>query len=317
MTQDGLIAELIRVLIFLAIVMAVYAGELFFIFRFIIRKLRGDKSSAGILTRPAVVFHMLSLAGILAIVYGHFIEPRWIEIKKIEIFTEKLKKTSVRIVQISDLHFEKTADPHRLSKLIKPYNPDLIVFTGDALNSFEALPVFKKALAELKAPLGKYAVLGNYDVGYFEGLDFFSDTGFTELEEDAVRLNKNGEFFYVYGFSYRFRKIDDRVFRDFPDNTFAIFLYHKPDLIERAEKAGYDLYLAGHTHGGQVAVPFYGALITFSKYGKQFESGLRIYGNTNVYVNKGIGLEKWPAPQVRFLARPEITVIDIHPKRNM
>jgi len=74
-----------------------------------------------------------------------------------------------------------------------------------------------------------------------------------------------------------------------------------------------DLYCAGHTHGGQVALPFYGALVTFSKYGKRFETGLYRVGETRLYVSRGIGMEGGKIPRVRFCSRPEVTVIEIHP----
>jgi predicted MPP superfamily phosphohydrolase len=77
------------------------------------------------------------------------------------------------------------------------------------------------------------------------------------------------------------------------------------------EASKIDLYLAGHTHGGQVALPFYGALITLSKTGKKYESGLHHLSNTYMYTNRGIGMEGGKAPRVRFCARPEVTVIDI------
>jgi predicted MPP superfamily phosphohydrolase len=75
-----------------------------------------------------------------------------------------------------------------------------------------------------------------------------------------------------------------------------------------------DLYLCGHTHGGQVALPLYGALVTLSKFGKKYESGMYTVGDTILYVNRGIGMEGGLTPKVRFLARPEITVFDIVPK---
>jgi predicted MPP superfamily phosphohydrolase len=70
----------------------------------------------------------------------------------------------------------------------------------------------------------------------------------------------------------------------------------------------------GHTHGGQIALPLYGALITFSKYVKRYEAGLYREGETWLYVNRGIGMEGGPVPRVRFWARPEVTVIEISPE---
>ncbi|MEJ2705392.1 MAG: hypothetical protein P8Z79_23375, partial [Sedimentisphaerales bacterium] len=85
-------------------------------------------------------------------------------------------------------------------------------------------------------------------------------------------------------------------------------------LIEDITDFPVDLYLAGHTHGGQVALPFYGALVTLSEYGKEYESGKYQVGTTTLYVNRGIGMEGGPVPRVRFWARPEITVFEVMPK---
>jgi predicted MPP superfamily phosphohydrolase len=92
-------------------------------------------------------------------------------------------------------------------------------------------------------------------------------------------------------------------------------LYHKPDLVPEISARRFDLYLTGHTHGGQVALPVYGALITLSKFGKRYESGLYREGETAIYVNRGIGMEGGAAPRVRFCAKPELTVIELRPAR--
>jgi predicted MPP superfamily phosphohydrolase len=93
--------------------------------------------------------------------------------------------------------------------------------------------------------------------------------------------------------------------------AFTILLQHSPDLMADAVRERFDLYLAGHTHGGQIALPFYGALITYSRYGKKYEAGLYHEGSTTLYVNRGIGFAHQPMPEARFLARPEVTVIEL------
>ena len=72
-----------------------------------------------------------------------------------------------------------------------------------------------------------------------------------------------------------------------------------------------DLYLAGHTHGGQIALPFYGPVITFSRYGRQYARGEFHVGATTLYVSRGLGFEGGGAPRARFLARPEIVVVEV------
>jgi hypothetical protein len=84
--------------------------------------------------------------------------------------------------------------------------------------------------------------------------------------------------------------------------------------VEDLNGTNVDLYLAGHTHGGQIALPFYGAIITLSKFGKKYESGEYRVGNTILYVNRGLGLAGGFNPKMRFFARPEITVFDLKPK---
>jgi predicted MPP superfamily phosphohydrolase len=106
----------------------------------------------------------------------------------------------------------------------------------------------------------------------------------------------------------------DQALQAAPRDAFTVFLYHYPDLISDIAARGIDLYLAGHTHGGQVALPFYGAIITLSKFGKKYEAGLYRIDQTSMYVNRGIGMEGGTAPRVRFWARPEITIIEIAPE---
>ena len=96
--------------------------------------------------------------------------------------------------------------------------------------------------------------------------------------------------------------------------NFNLFLYHNTDLMDYFDGVPIDLYLCGHTHGGQVALPFYGALTTLSRHGKKYEAGLYRQEHIQLYVNRGIGMEGGRSPRVRFLARPEITVFDIGPE---
>jgi predicted MPP superfamily phosphohydrolase len=94
---------------------------------------------------------------------------------------------------------------------------------------------------------------------------------------------------------------------------YVLLIYHNPDQAYVASDLGVDLYLTGHTHGGQVRLPLYGALLTSSQFGKTFEQGSYSLGKMALYVNRGVGMEGSFAPRVRFLAPPEIAVIDLIP----
>jgi predicted MPP superfamily phosphohydrolase len=256
---------------------------------------------------------LLGITGILCVLYGWLIEPYWLSIEHVKLSSEKIPVSlSFRIVQISDLH----CDPQprlekKLPQVIAAEKPDVIVFTGDALNSPEGLPNLRELMSKLSTIAPTYVVKGNWDCWFFKDAERFSGTGVTELIKEPSLLTLKGCDVCVAGLPVCTHvKVSD-VLKDVPAETYRIFLYHYPDFIEEMERNKVDLYLAGHTHGGQVALPFYGALVTCSKRGKQFESGLHKLGNTFEYTNRGIGMEGGRAPRVRFLARPEVTVFDI------
>ncbi|MBE0695350.1 MAG: hypothetical protein IH586_00335, partial [Anaerolineaceae bacterium] len=106
-----------------------------------------------------------------------------------------------------------------------------------------------------------------------------------------------------------------RLAADIQPDAFTLLLYHPPDLIYEASLVGIDLYLCGHTHGGQIRMPLYGAIVTASAFGKQFEAGKYQLGPTVLYVSRGLGMEGGFAPRARFLAPPEIVVVDLIPAR--
>ena len=135
------------------------------------------------------------------------------------------------------------------------------------------------------------------------------------MEKKSVKLQKNGETLYISGFSCKYPPAYSEVLENIGPEDFSILLYHYSDLVESLKGLNVDLYLSGHTHGGQVALPVYGAVVTLAKFGKKYESGMYRVGKTLLYVNRGIGLESNHAPKVRFFARPEITVFEIGPKK--
>jgi len=98
-----------------------------------------------------------------------------------------------------------------------------------------------------------------------------------------------------------------------PQNGPVVFLYHSPELMPVVRHYEVDLYLCGHTHGGQVRVPGYGAVITSAVTGKQYEAGRYDEKGTTLYVSRGIGLEGLSAPRMRLFCPPEITLVELTP----
>jgi predicted MPP superfamily phosphohydrolase len=104
-----------------------------------------------------------------------------------------------------------------------------------------------------------------------------------------------------------------QLVKDAPDNAPQVLLYHSPELMPQAITHHIDLYLCGHTHGGQVRLPFIGPILTSSQLGRKFVMGLYRHGRTHLYVSRGVGLEGLSAPRVRFMCPPEITLVTIRP----
>lgn len=308
------INEKIRLVIFVTAVALIYFTEAIFLSRFAYKKTR-EKYRRILRTKRAIVLHCIAITGILCVLYGYFIEPYRIEVKIIPIQTNKLNTTNFRIVQISDIHCDRRpANENTIVKIINGLKPDIIVFTGDAINKPAYLPVFKGTMKNLIASSGKFAVYGNWETNHWPNLDYYSQTGFELLDANTVRLEKNGEAITISGLSCNNPEADWRTLHGLSSETYNIFLFHYPALIESVKDFNVDLYLCGHIHGGQIAIPFYGALITMSKMGKKYESGMYSVGKTTLYINRGLGMDAYQ-PRMRLFAKPEITVFNIEPEK--
>jgi predicted MPP superfamily phosphohydrolase len=291
-----------------------YGAEVFVLLRAMFAIARHRPARRALLSKPAVVLHVLAAGGLACLGYARFIEPTWIDVSMMTIHTPKLKEASIRIVQISDLHCDtKPRNEERLVTIVNDLKPDIVVATGDYLNDASALPLLKSTLSRLEAPLGAFAVTGNFEVDQWSHLDLFTETGFELLAQNTTTLMKGPDMISITGLAFDRGGAYRSLLAGFPTDRFHVFLHHWSDLVEDVDDFGVDLYLCGHTHGGQIAVPLYGAVITFSRFGKKYESGMYRVGDTTLYVNRGLGLEPRPAPQMRFFARPEIAVFDIVP----
>jgi hypothetical protein len=308
--------EVISVLVFLLVFLLVYGLEVLLVAGYLIGRIRGRPRGRRRLAKPVLALHLLAGLGIVCLLYGYFIELNWIDVHATTLHTVKLKNTGFRVVQVSDLHCDKRArNEEEMVRIINDLKPDIVVATGDYLNHRSALPRLRDSLKRLDAPLGKFAVTGNLDTRYPSDVNLLEDTGFRRLRRETVVVTKGTDRIGITGMDFARSEFPIDPTEPLASGRFNIFLFHTPDLVEEVSGRGVDLYLCGHTHGGQVNLPFYGALITFSKFGKKYESGLYRVGETTLYVNRGLGLESRPGPQVRFLARPEIVVFDILPEQ--
>ena len=251
--------------------------------------------------------------------YGRFIEPRWLDVTRVRVESPHLVGATrpIRIAQISDTHCEVYAGlDEGLADTIAGLSPDVIVFTGDALNSRAAAPRFRRLMTRLAKIAPTLVVKGNWDVVQYRDVDLFSGTGVRELAGEAVKLHIAGADVWFAGAPMYDKAKFAAALAAVPKDKCTVFLFHHPDAaVEVAAHGGVDLQLSGHTHGGQVAIPGFGALITMSSYGNRFERGLCKVGRMHVYVNRGLGMEGNAAPRVRFGSRPELTLIELTPKK--
>lgn len=302
-------SELISVLAFIAAVVAVYVATVAILFR---RMLGRAPSKHPLAVAARRVLYAVALIGMLCIIYS-FLEPYRPEVTRVTVPGRHMPKGSrLRIVFISDLHCEATARiEDALPEIIAAQSPDVILFAGDAINSMQGLPVFKECMKMLAHVAPTFAVRGNWDVIRWKDVDLYAGTDVTLLEKNAVKVRAHGTDVWIAGARLFNEWLPTTALEQAPRAAPRVLLYHMPGGIAAAADDGADLCLAGHIHGGQVRLPWYGALVTLSKTGKKYEAGLYRVKDTWLYVNRGIGMEGGYAPRVRFNCRPEITVIDL------
>lgn len=275
---------------------------------------------------PANLVLMLVQALIwLLSAYGTLVEPFRVQVTQVQTAVDKLAGSgkAVRIVQISDLHVERLTQRERaLPAIVDALEPDLIVLTGDFLSTSynddpRSLADLETVLGQLSAPGGVYAVWGTVEVDLPELLrPCLEKLGIIVLEDRAVALWIQDHPLWLMGLTCSRDLVLDGaqlrgLLKSHPPGATSILLYHTPDLMPQAVSLGVDLYLAGHTHGGQWRVPGFGAILTSSHYWKRYEAGAYRDGSTLLYVSRGLGMEGFGAPRARFFCPPELVQISL------
>jgi predicted MPP superfamily phosphohydrolase len=269
---------------------------------------------------------IVQLIGSGALFYGALVEPFRLQLTYLTVETDRFPENvePIRILHISDLHVERlTRREEMLLELLEEVQADLILITGDYLNlsyvrDKEAHSHVRRLLSQISAPLGVYATLGSPPVDEREIVpELFADLPIHLLvnEWEEIKL-ADGRGLVLLGIDCSHhlptdRQRLDQLVKVSPNHFPNVLLYHAPDLMPEAVGYDIDLYLCGHTHGGQVRLPGVGAILTSSQLGKKYEMGLYRDGRTHLYVSRGVGLEGLSAPRVRFLAPPEVTLINI------
>ncbi len=233
----------------------------------------------------------------------------------------------IRIAHLTDFHVERlTRREEKVLALLDQLRPDLIVYTGDLLSfSYVDDPTAqaecRELMSKLRAPLGVFAVPGTPLVdtesaleNVLGGLD-----NICLLRDGVVSLPEYPSIKLIGLNCTHNPSIDgpnlEKIVDGFSPDDYTLMLYHAPDLLPEAARCGIDLVLCGHTHGGQIRLPLFGALATSSVYWKRYEMGEYREGNTTMYVSRGVGMEGKGIPRMRFLCPPEIELIELRGTR--
>jgi uncharacterized protein len=219
-----------------------------------------------------------------------------------------------RIVQLSDIHHSPFTSREQIKRAVDTANslqPDIIALTGDYISKERryAAPC-AEMLGRLRARHGVYAVLGNHDHWTDAALitDLFRAEGITMLVNQGMRFEKNGAAFWLAGVDDTMVGLEDLslALAGSSEDELKLLLAHNPIILRRAARAGVDLVLSGHTHGGQVSLrPERSAS---GRPRRRLLKGLARQGETQIYVTRGLGTVVLP---VRFGCPPEVSLLEL------
>jgi uncharacterized protein len=278
------------------------------------------------LFRTGLLFMAAAVLLVLLRVYATHIEPHWLKVERVEIRTSKVTKP-VKIMHISDIQSPRIGKyEERVFRIIKELEPDLVLCTGDHIQpllypdtSYKSeLTKLGPLFESLNAPLGIYTVEGDTDrhLARFAP-DLLKNVKL--LQSDGVKVDGTPQLSILgltlnqshNGASSRIKQWIEETSAD----DFRIVIGHGPNYMLDILDQPIDLCLAGHTHGGQVCIPFYGAPVTNSRLPHNKAKGFRREGRFYSNVSAGIGCEHYARlPNIRFFCRPAITLITLIPE---
>ena len=249
-------------------------------------------------------------AAVLAalVIDATLVEPYWIQVTRHRVEAPVEEKLTLAL--ISDLHTRAVGRRERsLLRILEREKPDLILIAGDSLSTYGGTGAdAAQTIAQMRAPHGVWWVRGNWDHRDRAGdAVTFEAAGAHVIVNEAWPAHGN---VWIAGFDdVRLGDPTDEPLRAFPEGAYRIALFHSPAFFDQI--AGrVDLALAGHTHGGQVRLPFLPALWTPPGSGSYVEGWYEKDGS-RMYVTRGIGTSTVP---VRLFCRPEVAILTLDPQ---
>lgn len=253
--------------------------------------------------------------------YSVLVEPGLFSVETVRLKLKRLPKSfsGLRVAQISDIHMGGWMNLERFQQvadLLLVEKPDILLITGDFLLGHRLTVEIEQAIDDLTGVLSSlakaipsFAVLGNHD--YWIDPDvvrlMLASSGITDLTNTVFTLRRGSDRLHLCGVDDIWEgnvRLED-VIAQLKDDSVAILLAHEPDYADTSAATGkFDLQVSGHTHGGQVVIPFLGPPV-LPYLGQKYHTGLYKIGNMLQYTNRGVGMLR---PAVRFNCRPEITI---------
>jgi predicted MPP superfamily phosphohydrolase len=281
-----------------------------------------DNITLRIITRRRLLASVLTAGSAAA--YPVLVEPRWLELTHTRVPLNAQTSTVIRILQLSDFHASWAVPFSTINSAIHlglSSNPDLICVTGDFITrryDFDA-DYYVRVLKQLTASDAVFAVLGNHDGGIWakERSGFpdhavveriLSDAGITLLHNRSQQVEVRGRKLRLVGVGdlWANELNADRAFSGVGEEERAVLLSHNPDSKDLLGGFPWNLMLCGHTHGGQVIIPFEGPRYA-PVVDKRFVAGLHGWNGRQIYTSRGVG----NLGSLRFMCRPEVTVLDL------
>ncbi|PWT93893.1 MAG: metallophosphoesterase [Blastocatellia bacterium] len=278
-------------------------------------KQRGRVVPYGATNRPQTPLRTLALS-LTHAARAALTEPYMLTVEHQRISLRRLPKAleGFRVVQLSDIHHGPFSSTEQIERAVDTANrlkPDIIALTGDYISRERqyAAPC-AEMLGRLEARFGVFAVLGNHDHWTDAALitDLFRAEGINVLVNEGMRFEYGGSAFWLAGVDDTMVGLEDLslALAGARNDEMKLLLAHNPVILRRAARAGVDLVLSGHTHGGQVAIRS-----ERSETGRQRRrmlKGLGRQGNTQIYVNRGLGTVVLP---IRYGCPPEVSLLEL------
>ena len=306
------------------VTVAVVLGLVLFLIREVRHPVSDSKWDHGPRRRKRLRIALVAilLLGVCLAAWAFVIDPNRLVVRQATITLDRWPSSlsNLKIAVLGDIHAGGMYIDERKLRLIgertNKLQPDLIVILGDFISGGQGHhdmepEVFAPYLKDFRAPLGVYSVLGNHD-WWYDGEKVrraLEANGIKVLENEVAKLDTRGTSFWLVGLAdlwTRPQSIGETI-ANVPANEPLIALTHNPDIFPQLP-TGVSLLLAGHTHGGQVQLPFIGTVVSVSRYGDRYLSGHIVENGRHLFVTTGIGTSIYP---VRFGVPPEIVLVTL------